>query len=162
MTHIYTPDEQRVWQNQLPKKNMSALVLVQCNQDILMLKPSYKNHFVFPGGVADQNESPRQTAIRELSEETGISVTEDDLSFTGVSYMPSHNDFPEKIVFSFLYNCHERPSLHLQADEIESAEWIPIDNILEKSGKKRALYVNIREKLATNNMPFYSDLSVIP
>ena len=126
-----------------------------------MLKPSYKNHFVFPGGVSDQNESPRQTAIRELSEETGISVTEKALLFAGVSYTPSHNDFPEKIVFSFLYNCSAQPSLRLQADEIELAEWVFIENILEKSGKKRALYVNLRNKLITDDMSFYSDLPII-
>ena len=39
---------------------------------ILILKPTYKEHWLLPGGVIEANESPRQACIREVKEETGI------------------------------------------------------------------------------------------
>ena len=34
-----------------------------------------KHYFVFPGGGADEGETPEQAAIREMEEETGLRVT---------------------------------------------------------------------------------------
>jgi 8-oxo-dGTP pyrophosphatase MutT (NUDIX family) len=162
MDHIYSTNEQRKWQQQLPKKNLSAHILVRYQQKILMVKPSYKNHFVFPGGIVEESESPQQAAIRELGEETGISVSGYDLRFAGISYTPPHSDFPEKVTFSFLYDCQEAPKLILQQDEIQMAEWVAMSDILEKAGKKRALYANIQDMLHKNLLPFYCDLTLIP
>lgn len=39
---------------------------------ILILKPTYKDSWLLPGGVIEANESPRQACIREVKEETGI------------------------------------------------------------------------------------------
>lgn len=51
----------------LPKKRMGvgALFLNDKNE-ILIVKPSYKDHWSVPGGVVDENESPRQACIREV------------------------------------------------------------------------------------------------
>ena len=38
----------------------------------IILKPTYKNHWLLPGGVVEANESPRQACIREVKEETDI------------------------------------------------------------------------------------------
>lgn len=78
-----------------------------------MVKPLYKDHFVFPGGVVDKDESPQQAAARELNEEVGVVVPPHDLLFAGVSYVPPQNGFPEKVFFSFLYDCQDMPSLTL-------------------------------------------------
>lgn len=34
-----------------------------------------KHYYVFPGGGADEDETPEQAAIREMEEETGLRVT---------------------------------------------------------------------------------------
>lgn len=157
--HIYTQDEQRQWQRQLEKKNVSSNVLVCCGQEILIVKPNYKSHWTLPGGVVDKNESPKQAAARELQEETGIVA--DQLEFAGVSYMPGHSGFPDKLTFSFIYNCSQKPALVLQEEEIEESDWVKFDTLLDKTGKKRAFYANIQDKLVDDNFPFYSDLTII-
>lgn len=59
--------------NKLPKKRMGAgCILCDRQGKILILKPTYKDHWLLPGGVVEANESPRQTCIREVKEETGI------------------------------------------------------------------------------------------
>ena len=39
---------------------------------LLLLKPTYKDHWLFPGGVIEAHESPRKACMREVKEETGI------------------------------------------------------------------------------------------
>ena len=34
-----------------------------------------RHYYVFPGGGADENETPEQAAVREMEEETGLRVT---------------------------------------------------------------------------------------
>ena len=63
----------RRYLNTLPKKRMGAGCLFCDRQGkILILKPTYKEHWLLPGGVIEANESPRQACIREVKEETGI------------------------------------------------------------------------------------------
>ncbi len=57
----------------LPKKQMAAgAVFVDQQGRILILKPSYRDLWTMPGGVIEQNESPRDACIREVREEVGI------------------------------------------------------------------------------------------
>ena len=54
------------------KKNR-AMALVIKNEKILMVYEYYEHYFwSLPGGGIEPGESPEQTAIRELKEETGI------------------------------------------------------------------------------------------
>jgi 8-oxo-dGTP diphosphatase len=63
----------KLYLNRLPKKRMGAGCLLFNDQGkLLILKPTYKDHWLLPGGVIETNESPRQACIREVKEETGI------------------------------------------------------------------------------------------
>ena len=39
---------------------------------IMLVDPSYKNYRDIPGGYVEQNETPHQAAVREVTEELGI------------------------------------------------------------------------------------------
>lgn len=63
----------KIYLNRLPKKRMGAGCLFFDEQGkMLILKPIYKNHWLLPGGVVENNESPRQACIREVKEEIGL------------------------------------------------------------------------------------------
>lgn len=53
-----------------------ALAVPENNEKFLLLKRSEENsssgEWVFPGGKIEQDESPKEAAIRELKEETGL------------------------------------------------------------------------------------------
>ncbi|MFD0690957.1 NUDIX domain-containing protein [Actinomadura fibrosa] len=59
----------------LPAVHVSAGVLLTDPADrVLLVKPNYRPHWAFPGGIADDGEAPHHCAQREAAEETGLTV----------------------------------------------------------------------------------------
>jgi 8-oxo-dGTP diphosphatase len=60
----------------LPKKRMASGCLFRDEQGrILLVKPTYKPGWEIPGGVVEQDESPRQACRREIGEELGLACS---------------------------------------------------------------------------------------
>ena len=68
----------------MPKNKSGANVILIKNGKILLLLRSDKSHWMPgvygpPGGHLDQGESPKQAAVRETYEESGLTVQSSDL-----------------------------------------------------------------------------------
>lgn len=60
----------------LPKKRMGAgCLFFNEKNEVLLVKPTYKPVWEIPGGVVEQNESPKQCCQREVREELGLNRT---------------------------------------------------------------------------------------
>ncbi|WP_229686740.1 NUDIX domain-containing protein [Longimycelium tulufanense] len=58
------------------RKRVTADVLIRDEGDrVLLVNPTYKEHWDLPGGMAEANEPPRAAAKRELIEELGLTIT---------------------------------------------------------------------------------------
>jgi ADP-ribose pyrophosphatase YjhB (NUDIX family) len=56
----------------LPKKRMAAGALIlNKNNEILIVKPNYRDQWLIAGGVIEENESPKDACLREVKEEIG-------------------------------------------------------------------------------------------
>jgi 8-oxo-dGTP diphosphatase len=67
------------------KSITAAAVILNSHGDVLLVKHSYGPlNWELPGGGAERDESPTQTAVREVREETGLRVSAERL--TGVYY----------------------------------------------------------------------------
>ena len=65
-------------------------ILITNGTDILICHPTNSTHWDIPKGRQDPGESYADSAIRELWEETGISIKEDNLVYLGVyDYKPT-------------------------------------------------------------------------
>lgn len=69
---------------------------------VLLVKHTYgRLNWELPGGGAETGESPEQTAIREVREETGLDA--DPIAMTGVYYDTSNDSV------HFVFRCELRP-----------------------------------------------------
>jgi 8-oxo-dGTP diphosphatase len=59
----------------LPRKRMTAGVLLRDGAGrVLLVEPTYKNHWELPGGAVEADESPYDAVIREVTEELSVVV----------------------------------------------------------------------------------------
>ncbi|MBB4965174.1 NUDIX domain-containing protein [Saccharothrix violaceirubra] len=82
------------------RKRVSAKVVI-CGKDgrVLLVNPTYKQYWDLPGGMAEANESPTTAAIREVSEELGITVQINGLLL--VDWVDAHGPWDDLLVFIF-------------------------------------------------------------
>ena len=78
---------------------------------------------VWAGGVVAAGESPDATAVRELSEEYGISDVVVAPLFSGTY------DLPDVRCHAFLYEARSDGPFEVQESEIESAWWEPVERL---------------------------------
>lgn len=78
----------------------AAAVILNRHGEVLLVKHSYGPlNWELPGGGAERDESPTQTAVREVIEETGLRVSAERL--TGV-YYERQGPGREAVHFAFL------------------------------------------------------------
>jgi 8-oxo-dGTP diphosphatase len=78
----------------------AAAVILDADGRVLLVKHSYgRLNWEVPGGAAERDETPTQTALREVLEETGLTVVADHL--TGI-YYEHHGPGREALHFVFL------------------------------------------------------------
>lgn len=109
------------WAGQERRASSASVVAVSTQGEVLVVKASYKKYWSFPGGVVDAGETPRTAALRELTEETGLSLLPSDLSFSMVLDRQS----VVADTYQFVFECtvdHELFS-EIRIDNDEIVEW---------------------------------------
>ncbi|MFC4533939.1 NUDIX domain-containing protein [Sphaerisporangium dianthi] len=94
---------------------------------VLLVKPNYRDHWLWPGGHVDEDETPDQACARELTEELGLTVPVGRL--LGVHWVPPFGDRPLPLVH-FLFDCGElqgADGLVLQEEELDACGFFDED-----------------------------------
>ncbi|MGH3802205.1 MAG: NUDIX domain-containing protein [Pseudonocardiaceae bacterium] len=82
------------------RKRVAAKVLIRDQLGrILLVNPTYKEHWDMPGGMAEANEPPRFAAEREIVEELGIHVEAGALLV--LDWIAPHGPWDDQLVFIF-------------------------------------------------------------
>ncbi|MEU8288369.1 NUDIX hydrolase [Micromonospora sp. NPDC048905] len=92
--------------------------------NVLLVKPTYRDHWAFPGGYVDEDEYPHAACAREVREELGTSVTVGELLV--VDWAAPAGQRPRSIV-SFTFDCgqmRDLDELKLPAHELEDAAFL--------------------------------------
>ena len=105
----------------LPKKQVGTAVLFfNTKEELLIVKPDYKDAWLLPGGATDDNESPLHCAIRETREEIGLNIL--DLKLVGVYYGHKKEIFTDSLKFIYFGGTltdNQIARIELQTDELE-------------------------------------------
>lgn len=141
---IFTEAENQAWSKTLPSKMSSACTAIVAENQVLMVKAGYKDHWTFPSGIVDANESPKTAALRETSEEVGINLTASDCKLLSVIYTEGVNGDRDRFNFAFIVSLPtQKITFKVPNDEIEKAEWVNFDEVAAKSGNKGS-YVKLQ------------------
>ncbi|MGH3630023.1 MAG: NUDIX domain-containing protein [Sciscionella sp.] len=82
------------------RKRVAADVLIRDESGrILLVNPTYKDHWDLPGGMAESNEPPRKSAERELAEELGVTITAGRILV--LDWIGPHGPWDDQLVFIF-------------------------------------------------------------
>lgn len=123
------------------KTRPSALIIK--DNKILTLKYVYNDQplYALPGGNVEDNESIKDTLIRELQEELGIDIEVNELFAVAETYNPTkktnilHLTFTAKIASGV-------PTPNKEQTTTLGIEWLNIDTLTEKN-----LYPNISTQI---------------
>lgn len=92
--------------------------------ELLLLKHKYGGHWSFPKGHVEAGETETQTALREVKEETGLTISLQEGFRHSVEYFPRPN--VKKQVVYFLGYADDDHVVR-QEEEISEIRWIPLE-----------------------------------
>jgi 8-oxo-dGTP diphosphatase len=107
-----------------------AVILENPIGQALIVKANYKSYWSFPGGVIDKGETPKEAAIREVSEEVGLDVDPDSLSFVAVVDRKSDDAHTYQFIFRGLIDTAAIPRIVLQGSELDDFALITKDEVI--------------------------------
>jgi ADP-ribose pyrophosphatase YjhB (NUDIX family) len=120
--------EPEIWYQNLPRFYAAAGVLITDPDDrLLLVKPNYRDHWSFPGGILEASEAPHHAAARELAEELGLKTEIGKLLV--VDWAAPMGQRPSAIMY-FLFDggttsSDDAPSI--DPDEIEDMGYFHLD-----------------------------------
>lgn len=116
---------------------------------VFLILHKYGNHWGFPKGKGDEGETPAQSAVRELREETGLKVERlvemDPISESYTFYREGKEVCKSVTYFPAIVS----GALLLQTEEIRDGRWVPIEeaNALLTFQEARAICDRVHQTL---------------
>lgn len=108
---------------QARKRTSVDVILRDSAGRLLVVDPVYKPDWDLPGGMVEENEPPRQTAIRELREELDLKVVPGQLLH--IEWVPPHGPWDDMLALIFDAGILPDPSTVRLADgELRAAEFV--------------------------------------
>ena len=108
----------------------AGVVIYKDKKEALVLKANYKPYWSFPGGWIEDNQTPIQAAVRELSEETGILIIPQRLKFLYTINRVSNIMQSYQFIFEYSGVIDAFTSIKLQPEEIDDYKFVSREEVL--------------------------------
>lgn len=144
------PGFSAVMNSVLPTKRVIAHCLFQDEQSrVLLCQTQYKPDFELPGGVVEQQESPRVGVIREVAEEIGFQLTDPELVM--VDWLPPFLGWDDALQFLYrggTLTGEQVAGLRRQESEIAALHWLHPEEIVGRVSERSASRISRALNLA--------------
>ncbi len=135
------------------EKSCGAVVYRNAGREgikILLVKNHNGKCWTFPKGHIELNESEKQTALREIKEETGLSVTIEP-NFRQTSIYRPYGKIKKYVVFFLARACES--SVVIQKNEIDYYLWVSLDDAMKlcSHDNDTKILVEVNKRLGTKN-----------
>ncbi|WP_091284197.1 NUDIX domain-containing protein [Micromonospora haikouensis] len=118
--------EPATWYANLPAfYAATAAFITDSAGNILLVKPTYRDHWAFPGGYLEDGEFPHVGCAREVQEELGVSVTVGTLLV--VDWASPAGERPRSLIH-FTFDCgilSDQSDFDLPRQELEDVAFFP-------------------------------------
>src|SRR6516225_237976 len=111
----------RIWWRLTRPRRVGVAVAVYVGDALLLVRPSYRAGWHFPGGSVRRGETPEAAARRELAEEIGVITS----SLLPAGIISGIRDGRRDRVYCFELRLTELPKLQLDNREVIDARLIP-------------------------------------
>lgn len=120
---------------QTPKHSVSvAGIVINDRDEVLVIKRRDNGHWEMPGGILELNETFEEGVIREIREETGMTVTIDRL--TGV-----YKNMTQGIV-ALVFRCIPGEESPRPTKESAEVQWVSCDQVRDSMNPAFAIRVH--------------------
>ncbi|MEL6525809.1 MAG: NUDIX hydrolase [Chloroflexota bacterium] len=123
----------KAWYESLPRKRMATgCIFFNAENMVLLVKPTYKDGWEIPGGVVENNESPKTACEREVLEEIGLNVSVKGLLIVDYNSYPRESQKTESLMFIFdggILSDDKLSSINVNEDEIKGYEFFSVDKL---------------------------------
>ncbi len=127
----------------------ASYVLVKRNKDILLLRRHNTNYqdgkYTLPAGHVDEGELPSQSAIRELLEETGLTVAVSNVRHVHTMHRLSDSDRTYVDYYFEASDYSGQPKI-MEPDKCDDMIWVNIDTLPEEIMLQNVVYALERIK----------------
>ena len=130
VSKTFTSKERQAWIESWPRKAIISKVLLRNSRNqLLIVKPDYKDSWVFPGGGVNKGESPKGAAVRETFEEVGINLNYKDLELAEILFDKKFDSLT--LIYLFKNILDDEVKLNLQKDEIDDYQFRDATELME-------------------------------
>jgi bis(5'-nucleosidyl)-tetraphosphatase len=112
------------------EKSCGVVIYRHCNDTVEFLTVRSKTfgHWGFPKGHVEEGESEKETAKREVLEETGLDIALDNEFRISIEYSPMEGAIKEVVFFMGEYLSGE---MSIQQEEIQDYKWLNYSRTFE-------------------------------
>lgn len=115
----------------MKEKSCGAVVYQNENEKLkFLLVHQHNNHYSFPKGHVEENETELETALREIKEETNLDVEIDTNFRHQITYLVEHKNVMKDVVY--FVATPKTFELISQEGEIDECVWCSYEETLEK------------------------------
>lgn len=142
---LQSDDEIFTRENKIAHITVSAWIVNNKRDKVLMAYHNIYDSWAWLGGHADGNKNLKEVVLKEVEEESGIKEVKflsTDIFSMEILTVDGHEKRGEYISshlhlnFTFLLEADEKLSLKIKPDENSGVEWIKVDEISKKSSEK--------------------------
>jgi 8-oxo-dGTP diphosphatase len=129
---------------------------------VLLVRPTYKNHWDIPGGYVEPGESPRAACIREIQEELGLTINVGPMLV--VDWAPAHNE-GDKLLFIFdagTLTDDQQQHIVFRDGEIAEGRFIPADEVEPYVPARLARRIRTATDGRRQQRPIYAEHGSVP
>jgi 8-oxo-dGTP pyrophosphatase MutT (NUDIX family) len=145
--------------SRLPRKRMATgALLLDAESRVLIVRPTYREAWLVPGGIVEEHESPRAACVREVREEIGLEIVPGRLLC--VEYRSPVGERTECVHFIFSGGTLRRDeieSIRLSDRELVEHAFVPTDAAREMLTAGLARRIDLAMRALREGCTVYSE-----